>query len=70
MDGGYQAWSDRMQAKDRAPLVETLQDWLAAQQFPAGNVNAVIENATTPLMKASTSDAATWSARSRPPARH
>jgi thiosulfate/3-mercaptopyruvate sulfurtransferase len=53
LDGGYEAWRTRPAASERKPLDASLQDWLAAQQFPAGEINAVIANATTPLMKAS-----------------
>ncbi len=53
LDGGYEAWRTRAAARERGTLHASLRDWLAAQQFPAGGINAVIANATTPLMKAS-----------------
>lgn len=53
LDGGYEAWRTRPAASQRQTLDASLQDWLAAQQFPATGINAVIANATTPLMKAS-----------------
>jgi rhodanese-related sulfurtransferase len=52
LDGGYEAWCARVPASARPRLDPALQEWLAAHQFPA-DVNAVIANATTPLMKAS-----------------
>ena len=48
LDGGYEAWSTRPRTQDDAVLDETLQQWLAAQGFSAGDVNAVIANDTTP----------------------
>lgn len=52
LEGGYEAWSKRPRASDGA-LDKTLQNWLTAIGFPAEDVNAVIANSTTPLMKAS-----------------
>jgi thiosulfate/3-mercaptopyruvate sulfurtransferase len=52
LDGGFEALSKPPRASDTAPQDEALQHWLAAQGFPAGDVNAVIANATTPLMQA------------------
>lgn len=51
LDGGYEAWCTKPPADD-ARRDAVLQQWLATQQF-AGGINAVIANATTPLMKAS-----------------
>jgi len=53
LDGGYEAWRNRSPASARTAIVGELQQWLAAQQFPSTDINAVIANATTPLMKAS-----------------
>lgn len=53
LDGGYEAWRTRSNARNHPTLDASLRDWLAARSFPAGEVNAVITNATTPLMKAS-----------------
>jgi len=53
LDGGYEAWRARPAADDSVKLDAALRDWLAAQQFAAGGINAVIANDTTPLMKAS-----------------
>jgi len=53
LDGGYEAWRSRSPARARKAIVAELQQWLAAQRFPSADVNAVIANATTPLMKAS-----------------
>ncbi|MDR3469067.1 MAG: ankyrin repeat domain-containing protein [Xanthobacteraceae bacterium] len=52
LDGGFEAWSKAPRALDAAPPGPALQRWLAAQGFPPGDVNAVIANETTPLMKA------------------
>jgi thiosulfate/3-mercaptopyruvate sulfurtransferase len=53
LDGGYEAWHNRSPVSGNTALEAELQQWLAAQQFPSADVNAVIANATTPLMKAS-----------------
>lgn len=53
LDGGYEAWRKRALAPARLAADRTLQQWLAAQGFAGHDVNAVIANATTPLMKAS-----------------
>jgi len=53
LDGGYEAWRIRPTASESPMFDAPLRDWLSAQQFPAGGINAVIANATTPLMKAS-----------------
>jgi rhodanese-related sulfurtransferase len=53
LDGGYEAWRDRWPATKNTTLEAELQYWLSAQKFPSADVNAVIANATTPLMKAS-----------------
>jgi thiosulfate/3-mercaptopyruvate sulfurtransferase len=53
LDGGYQAWCTRPPAGDSTGPGAELQQWLVAQQFASADVNAVIANATTPLMKAS-----------------
>jgi rhodanese-related sulfurtransferase len=53
LDGGYEAWRTRPMAGESVKLDAALQQWLAALEFPAGGINAVIANATTPLIKAS-----------------
>jgi len=53
LDGGYEAWRTRSSADDGVTRDAALRDWLATQRFPTGDINAVIANATTPLMKAS-----------------
>lgn len=55
LDGGYEAWKARpkLAADGTIRLLAALQKWLAAQGFPANEVDAVITNDTTPLMKAS-----------------
>ena len=52
VDGGYEAWIGRRPAIDAEPADEALLRWLEAQGF-GSDVNAVIANETTPLMKAS-----------------
>jgi rhodanese-related sulfurtransferase len=53
LDGGYEAWRARPLASERSVPDQELQQWLAEQHFPSADVNAVVANATTPLMKAS-----------------
>ncbi|MGO8910795.1 MAG: ankyrin repeat domain-containing protein [Bradyrhizobium sp.] len=53
LDGGYEAWRNKPPARRGTTLEAELQHWLAAQQFPSADVNSVIANFTTPLMKAS-----------------
>ncbi len=55
LDGGYEAWCTRPLAGDSTVLDTELQQWLIAQQFASADVNAVIANATTPLMYAASS---------------
>jgi rhodanese-related sulfurtransferase len=52
LDGGYEAWTKRPRISD-SNLDKTLQNWLTANGFTASDVNAIIDNGTTPLMKAS-----------------
>lgn len=54
LDGGYDAWLNRPleQQEESPPLDLMLVEWLAAQRFPPGNVNAIGANAATPLMTA------------------
>jgi len=52
LDGGYEAWRTRSPASANTALDAELQQWLVAQRFPATDANAVMANATTPLMKA------------------
>jgi len=52
LDGGYETWRARSPASGSPPLDAGLQDWLAAQQFPAAGIDTVIANAMTPLMTA------------------
>lgn len=53
LDGGYDAWIHRPQPALRPPCGDIeLQQWLIQQQFPPSGINAVIANATTPLMRA------------------
>ena len=53
LDGGYEAWRTRPPTSGSTTLDAELQQWLVAEQFPSADVNAVIANATTPLMRAS-----------------
>jgi thiosulfate/3-mercaptopyruvate sulfurtransferase len=52
LDGGHEAWRGRPPAEG-APVDEKLRSWLAEHGFACDDVNAVISNGTTPLMKAS-----------------
>lgn len=53
LDGGYAVWCTGLAASGNNALETELQQWLVAQQFASADVNAVIANATTPLMRAS-----------------
>lgn len=60
LDGGYEAWRNRPPAAaagsaagDNVALDPALQQWLVAQGFGPNDLNGVIWNNTTPLMKAS-----------------
>jgi len=53
LDGGYEAWASRPRTRDSAMLDEMLQQLLVEHGFPPDDVNAVIANGTTALMKAS-----------------
>ncbi len=53
LDGGYEAWRIRPTSNASPPLDARLRQWLLAHGFPKTDINAVIANATTPLMKAS-----------------
>ncbi|QWG14684.1 ankyrin repeat domain-containing protein [Bradyrhizobium sediminis] len=53
LDGGYEAWRSRPPASGSGAPDAGLEQWLVAQHFPPAGVNAVIANATTPLMRAS-----------------
>jgi rhodanese-related sulfurtransferase len=61
LDGGYEAWRNRPPAPSAASgaapgdvvLDPGLQQWLTTQGFGADDLNGVIWNNTTPLMKAS-----------------
>jgi thiosulfate/3-mercaptopyruvate sulfurtransferase len=53
VDGGYEAWRQQPHAGVGNVAVEpTLRLWLIEQGFSPDDVNAVIANATTPLMRA------------------
>jgi thiosulfate/3-mercaptopyruvate sulfurtransferase len=52
LDGGFEAWRLRYAAGGAADISAALGHWLAAQGFPENDVNAIIANRTTPLMKA------------------
>ncbi|HTV32218.1 MAG TPA: ankyrin repeat domain-containing protein [Methylocella sp.] len=53
LDGGYEAWAKCYPAPSRVPSSAVLRDWLITQGFSDTNVNGVIGNSMTPLMKAS-----------------
>ncbi|WP_028310379.1 rhodanese-like domain-containing protein [Derxia gummosa] len=53
--GGYEAWEQYERASRKpapGPIPADLADWLEAQGFPRDDINALIENKTTPLMRA------------------
>ncbi len=52
LDGGYDAWRNRPPGPP-VMLDATLRQWLAEQDFARDDINGVIANSTTPLMKAS-----------------
>jgi thiosulfate/3-mercaptopyruvate sulfurtransferase len=52
LDGGYEAWRTRPAASPSPEPDAALREWLAVHLFPAADINGVIANATTPLMKA------------------
>lgn len=53
LDGGYEAWRSFEQASGPAATPdEGLSNWLVSAGFPAGGVNAAVDNGMTPLMKA------------------
>jgi rhodanese-related sulfurtransferase len=52
LDGGYEAWRTRPSASGETVFAPELQQWLVAQQFLSADVNAIIANATTALMRA------------------
>jgi rhodanese-related sulfurtransferase len=53
LDGGYEAWRTAPRAPAGAKLEAALQSWLADRGFPPNDINAIVANGTTPLMKAS-----------------
>ena len=53
LDGGYQAWTERPRAAADALLDATLAQWLTKWGFAPSDLDGVIANGTTPLMKAS-----------------
>ena len=53
LDGGYEAWVNSHLVSSQPPASVTLRHWLAEQGFSDTDLNSVIANQTTPLMKAS-----------------
>lgn len=53
LDGGYEAWHENRRVAARATRNKVLRQWLVEHGFSSGDVNAVIANGITPLMKAS-----------------
>ena len=53
LDGGYEAWAKQKRTASRQQPGTSLRRWLSAEGFSDSDVNAVIANGTTPLMKAS-----------------
>lgn len=52
VDGGYKAWSQQIYPIEHAKLDTSVRRWLAEQGFPNDDVNTVMANDTTPLMRA------------------
>lgn len=52
LDGGYEAWAAAQARTGAATPGAAVARWLAIQGFPADGVNATVENAMTPLMRA------------------
>lgn len=52
LDGGYEAWRNSRHTTSGMEE-KPLQQWLAGYGFPVDDVNSIIGNNTTPLMKAS-----------------
>ena len=51
--GGYLAWQEHLARQKPPPAPSSALDaWLVAQGFPRGGIEAMIANATTPLMQA------------------
>jgi thiosulfate/3-mercaptopyruvate sulfurtransferase len=53
VDGGYKAWSEQTYPMERAKLDAGVRRWLTEQGFQHDDINAVVANDTTPLMRAS-----------------
>lgn len=53
VDGGYKAWSEEKYPMAYARLDASVRQWLADQGFPQDDINSIIVNETTPLMRAS-----------------
>lgn len=51
VDGGFEAWNALRSTEIAVPNLN-LRQWLTAEQFPPGSINAAIANGMTPLMKA------------------
>ncbi|WP_332118852.1 ankyrin repeat domain-containing protein [Azorhizobium caulinodans] len=52
LDDGYEGWRTRGTTHAMPDIDADLAAWLVAHGFPADDVDAVIDNGTTPLMKA------------------
>jgi len=52
VDGGHEAWVKSCSPVKNAKLDENMRRWLAEQGFPQNDMNAVVANDTTPLMRA------------------
>ncbi len=53
LDGGFEAWNRKVARKSGGVLDDGLRQWLVENGFASDDVNAVIGNASTPLMQAS-----------------
>jgi thiosulfate/3-mercaptopyruvate sulfurtransferase len=52
LDGGFEAWRRQAEAQSATTLDDNLRDWLKTEGFPDGDLEAVVGNDTTPLMRA------------------
>lgn len=52
LDGGYEAWQWMSASRSVGLISAQLREWLLSHGFPDNDINAVIANRTTPLMKA------------------
>jgi rhodanese-related sulfurtransferase len=53
LNGGFEGWRKRQITPAKQTADRTLQQWLSVNGFDENDVESTVENATTPLMKAS-----------------